>query len=513
MTELINKEIYATCQDPVTISVYDGVLNCYVEKQVPCGKCYHCKMTRINEWVTRMVIQANYVNYVYYGTLTYDGKYETELHKECLSFKTNKNYTGNTALTPLVLRKDHFQKFIKRLRKNTGLKFQYACCGEYGSTYGRPHFHYIMFSDQPISTRQILKAWSARDKDNPGKRRIIGRIEHRDIKNQPYLEKDQDNTHVYKYVCKYLQKTDYDFEKIPTIDIHKQTYHESFILQKYNYGTQYYHQLDDWSKNKNIKSWDDYKKVYSPFFHCSKKPAIGYDYLCDHLNEFQKANFKLFGISKEYIFPLYFIRKTKESLCPLQAASETTADKTSYSRLPLMETLLYHINIAREIAESTNYIVQPLQYNGNLYTIESNERLQQLERLETDRYNETLQLYRFKREYLNFYDLRGNVYYSFRGSYYARYQYNRKTRLQECIGSSSIDEVINLIHYYYDLLLKNILIPLHASSEKSANKKKRIITACGGEAAYKEKKKHCIQQLMNRVNRNQQLYKQTKTFQ
>lgn len=38
----------------------------------------------------------------------------------------------------------HFQKFMKRLRKAVG-PTRFYMCGEYGETYGRPHFHACLF--------------------------------------------------------------------------------------------------------------------------------------------------------------------------------------------------------------------------------------------------------------------------------------------------------------------------------------------------------------------------------
>lgn len=49
-------------------------------------------------------------------------------------------------LDPIAsLRKEDFQKFMKRLRKRTGANIRYFHCGEYGEQTARPHHHAIIF--------------------------------------------------------------------------------------------------------------------------------------------------------------------------------------------------------------------------------------------------------------------------------------------------------------------------------------------------------------------------------
>jgi len=43
------------------------------------------------------------------------------------------------------LNKSHFQKFMKRLRKQTDHKIRYFQCGEYGENLQRPHYHACLF--------------------------------------------------------------------------------------------------------------------------------------------------------------------------------------------------------------------------------------------------------------------------------------------------------------------------------------------------------------------------------
>ena len=510
----INTLIYSQCQNPQKVKMYNGITNQYEFREVPCGKCYHCKITRINEWVTRMVIQSNYSKYVYFGTLTYNGKRASVLNDECMSVVTtfNKNNTPND--TPLVLRKDHVQKFLKRLRKNTGIKIQYAYCGEYGSTYGRPHYHYIMWTNEPITTLQVYKAWSAPSKKDPSKKVVIGRIEHRDIKHNAYLNpQDKDNTSVYKYVCKYIQKYDFNFEELPNIKQHKINYSKNFSYVKDSKSNKVYlndSRLDDYLISKDVETWKDYKKVFSPFFMCSKQPAIGYQYLQEKLGEFQKGDFRLFGLSGKYIFPLYFVRKTKESLCPLKAQSESNSGTTSYSRLPKMATLLENIQIAKCIAEDTDQVVQLYRHCNSFYHLEWFDRIQDLEQLEDVRDNRQQRRpyqYRFKREYLGFTNIETKVRYVFKGDYYSMYD-----TCENFIGHASIEDVILLIKYYYERLKSQILLSLYLKSKISADKKASLINELGGEQEYIKKKELCLKNLNNAIGARQAKYKQSKTF-
>lgn len=106
---------------------------------VPCGQCYACRVARSRDWATRCVLEARaYGDKNSFITLTYDDEHlpsDMSLHKE------------------------DFQKFMKRLRKNTGQKIRYFMCGEYGSLFERPHFHACLFGYKPDD----LQLWSVRE--------------------------------------------------------------------------------------------------------------------------------------------------------------------------------------------------------------------------------------------------------------------------------------------------------------------------------------------------------------
>lgn len=90
--------------------------------ELPCGQCVGCRLERSRQWAVRCVHESQMHAYSVFLTLTYD-----DLRLKSMS---------------LVYR--DFQLFMKRLRKAKG-KVRFYMCGEYGETYGRPHFHACVF--------------------------------------------------------------------------------------------------------------------------------------------------------------------------------------------------------------------------------------------------------------------------------------------------------------------------------------------------------------------------------
>lgn len=106
---------------------------------LPCGQCYACRIARSRDWATRCVLEARaFGDNNSFITLTYDPEYMP---------------------SDMSLHKEDFQKFMKRLRKNSGLKIRYYMCGEYGELHGRPHFHACLFGYKPDD----LYVWSIHD--------------------------------------------------------------------------------------------------------------------------------------------------------------------------------------------------------------------------------------------------------------------------------------------------------------------------------------------------------------
>lgn len=119
--------------DPAKITV----LPHWVE--VPCGQCIGCRLERSRQWANRCLLemQDHPVGTCWFVTLTYD-----QFHLPWSWYSDDS--TGEAIPSQTLCRRD-FQLFFKRLRKNTGQKFRYFGCGEYGPSTFRPHGHFNLF--------------------------------------------------------------------------------------------------------------------------------------------------------------------------------------------------------------------------------------------------------------------------------------------------------------------------------------------------------------------------------
>jgi hypothetical protein len=118
-----------------------------------CGQCLQCRINKAREWKHRLILEGASHKESVFTTLTYSDHFLPD--------------GGNLKLTD-------FQKFLKRLRKNTGEKFRYYGVGEYGAKNGhykdskgrkrqsteRPHYHAMLFGVGQEIADEIQKAWA-----------------------------------------------------------------------------------------------------------------------------------------------------------------------------------------------------------------------------------------------------------------------------------------------------------------------------------------------------------------
>ena len=100
----------------------------FVPIRIGCGKCVGCRIDRSREWAVRCMHELQMHSQSCYITLTYKN---TELVLTDEGVPT--------------LFHDHFQLFMKKLRKKFGDGISFFMCGEYGDKEHRPHYHAILF--------------------------------------------------------------------------------------------------------------------------------------------------------------------------------------------------------------------------------------------------------------------------------------------------------------------------------------------------------------------------------
>jgi len=106
--------------------------------EVACGQCLGCRIDKSKEWAARIV-------------------HESQMHQDnCFITLT---YNQENLPPDGSLNKEHFQKFMKRLRRaNESTAIRYFHCGEYGEKLERPHYHACLFGINFDSDRVLHSA-------------------------------------------------------------------------------------------------------------------------------------------------------------------------------------------------------------------------------------------------------------------------------------------------------------------------------------------------------------------
>lgn len=100
---------------------------------VACGQCIGCRLERSRQWAVRCVHEGQLHDSSCFLTLTY----------------RDENLPSGGTLV-----KEHFQKFMKRLRRRVEGRLSFFHCGEYGELLSRPHYHALIFGfDFPDKVR------------------------------------------------------------------------------------------------------------------------------------------------------------------------------------------------------------------------------------------------------------------------------------------------------------------------------------------------------------------------
>jgi len=116
---------------PISFKWVSGVHN-EIPITLPCGGCIGCRLERSKQWAIRCVNEASQHENNSFITLTYN---EANLPRQ-----------DGPEGHPGTLAKEHYQLFMKRLRRKYSQEIRFFHCGEYGDEKGRPHYHACLFN-------------------------------------------------------------------------------------------------------------------------------------------------------------------------------------------------------------------------------------------------------------------------------------------------------------------------------------------------------------------------------
>lgn len=123
---------------------------------VPCGQCMHCRINTVQRWTCRLLLEYMSNTSSCWATITYNPHFLPMSYIDPKDGNIYEGYRGQGTLAP-----DHMRLFIMRLRKKMGVKkIRYFYCGEYGDTFGRPHYHICLFGIGAEWEDTIRSCWT-----------------------------------------------------------------------------------------------------------------------------------------------------------------------------------------------------------------------------------------------------------------------------------------------------------------------------------------------------------------
>lgn len=115
----------------------------YVDRpvKISCGQCIGCRLDRAASWSLRIMHEVQTLSE---SCLACAGVGAEKQRHTCGCSFVTLTYTPQYLPEDGGLSVSHWQKFAKRLRKDSG-SFRFFMCGEYGDSTLRPHYHAILF--------------------------------------------------------------------------------------------------------------------------------------------------------------------------------------------------------------------------------------------------------------------------------------------------------------------------------------------------------------------------------
>ena len=325
---------------------------------IRCGKCNFCRSYVQSEWFTRMWHETLASEHVYFVTLTYKQFADYEEVPAVLrnGYYHYDNFNSNhvNGYSPCLVRIEHLQLFHRQLRRLVCYKYKYFCSLEYGSDYGRPHAHLIIWTYNNVLTIGSRKqpVWET-----------IGHVDFVDLNLNGTIQKDikidgqhMDAKFAFQYLSKYVNK--YEAANYQRVNIFRNDLLNGLVLPTDDEYKAVFSDLDMWLnrlytddaimyineksisnekllQDKILQVAEDGLLSFSKLFRsrttCSRAEGIGAVYLQSNIERMVAGNITI--TDKKYstlVCPRYYLRKVRETLNPILRRSPI-AGSSSYS--------------------------------------------------------------------------------------------------------------------------------------------------------------------------------------
>lgn len=169
------------CLHPIQIN-RKSVLGHVRQDVFPCGHCAECRASYQSKFAALSALEASCYDQLAFVTLTYDQEYlpvawtDSGANHYSSFFRGSScrdwqldlwKHDGCQVLTdddgcfcaPSLYRED-IKNLLKRFRSlHPGLSVRYACFGEYGEQFHRPHYHMLLYGFDNILADEFCSLW------------------------------------------------------------------------------------------------------------------------------------------------------------------------------------------------------------------------------------------------------------------------------------------------------------------------------------------------------------------
>lgn len=289
--------------------------------ELPCGHCIECRKAYARDWAVRCYHESLYHDKSCFITLTI-ADFKTEKFDERLakSYRNGTNFICRDCVNgsrhfryPInySLNKGFILHFIKRLRdylyRNYKINVRYFGCGEYGSDeYSeRPHYHLILYGyDFPdVYINKKLKYRTFKDQFSKKGVQMFISEELNSLWDYGNAYIEELNMSACKYVAQYCIKKiknsyedewyEHYFGRVP----------EFLFMSRGNCQVNRCKHIEE-ILSLNVNSLRNFTIPYC--CSCDKtRGGLGYQWICDHMNEVKSLGFiRIEG--KKYPIPEYY---------------------------------------------------------------------------------------------------------------------------------------------------------------------------------------------------------------